>query len=229
MSNGDFGSTAVEVDKNLGAFADILQGMDNVGESELQVGMPPLVRFDHNVVKLTGVEAREQPFGENELEARFVFTIEKSIQGNSPGRMIGDYFTLAPRKQTWNNASKEMVDATPAELKQYAEEHYASWQRLVRVLGLKTFAPNAKTVDAVKMWAETALGAKVIVAAYTRNGFDRIIWDSLRKHEDVVDNPRKKGEKMTAIERAEAEIKFAEERAAKKRGGARGAGRPSAF
>ena len=179
------------------SFAEMQQYADQVEESEERVGRPPLPRSDYLVGSLITAEFREI-FDDKIPAVRVGFTVTEGVTGSVDRTYYDDLFIGWGEATPVEKGSKELRPATDEEIAKRRAMTIATLKRFARVLGLNSFLPPAPTAEGIATWLATVLelkqnGPRVIFSGYTtKQGYTRIVFDSLRSPSDPGKDPKTK-------------------------------------
>ena len=175
------------------SYAEFYEGYEDTPESELQVGRQPIERSDFYVLKVTGVDARMQPFEGGLLEANVTFTVEEGPEGMT-GRYINGQIALGVgKKRRDEDNPKVLRDATADEIAKAKTSLVGRLKRFQSKLGLLSTFPSTPGVAGVKSWLKPALNKVVIATGYSDDkGYSHVVINSLRLPSDEAVDPKTK-------------------------------------
>lgn len=199
------------------SYAEMYKGYDETKEADLKVGTPPITRSDYYFVEVTEVDGRKMPFqGPAQFEGNVTFTVVEGPAETPAGRKIRGSKSMQFGQRATEVQGK-FRDLTDEEKTAWREEH----KRFVSKLGLRKPFPSSPGEAAIKEWLSPALGKKFILTAYPdKNGFSRVVWNSLRLPDDEAHDPStsKPIAGKTALQQAREELS----KAPKQKGAAKG-------
>jgi hypothetical protein len=195
---------------------EMMDAAEQIEESEEQIGRPDLPKSDYHVGHIAVGEFREV-YSDKIPAVRVGLTVTEGVKGAVDRTYYDDLFlgwgekTATGEKDAQGKAI--LRDATETEIAERRAKTIGTLKKFARVFGLRTILPTSLDKQGVEAWLLEVLemkgnGPTVVFTGYSKNGYTRIIFNSLRNASDPGKDPKTREVLMnkTALEVAREQI-----------------------